>query len=1228
MSAYDRGPQSLEDDPDRSHAFDADAETLSKEEVKMRETLYNKLIAKLQRFIDKNIDTSRGLFCSDPDSVIKFTILPADEAKLYRPQYPIAHSLREVVSEVIMRWLKEGKIKHAPANTRFNNPLLAAPKKDEQGKMSKVRVCIDPRQPNKYMVEMDRFEIPSIPNILRSLGGGKLFGEFDLKEAYLQFKVHPDSQKYLAFTWNGQQYVFTGCPFGLKHLPSFFQRYIANLFRDMPFVYPYLDNISFASKSWEEHYKHARMILERLTSVNLRIKPEQLNLGRSSIRLLGHVISEAGISLDPEKTEMIEKWPRPSDGANLASALGLGAFLRDHIRNYAEIAAPLEAIKNQKVITWTPTLIAHWDLWKYAFSRAPILKFPDLSKRFVLAVDASQTGIGGILYQPDDDKHTITPTNIVAICSKQLNDTQKRYPVYKKELWGMIYSLRKFHTFLWGRTDVTVLTDHKPLIHILNQRNLSVALQQWLDVLLDYSLNIEYRPGVLHVIPDALSRMFMSAYANATDTWGTHHNITMLENFKKVSSPSDFLCQQSLDEIKPKTGVKRRHRDMEKPEGGDTMKIRFTKCEPNFNELFQAPDEVDDNTGAITLDDQWEFACARRVYPLFTTADTSVPSQLSPHWQIDAESSVVFPSVYPQEVYPRSRRATRRRRKADAAAEAAVPPSSSDSLVKPAASAPLSEIVDILVEKQAAALASPSTATSGKDELEVSSSSSSSSSATSSSTASKPADAGTQTDEKMLTDEEKLLIAQEKRGLTVPNEADRRILLSDAHALGHYGIQAVYAYIVHQGYWWPRLREDIKTEIMLCTECRKYNVIRHGFHPLRSVTAYQPGDHLQIDLATIPPSLDGHSYILVVVDVFTGFVMLRPLRTKDAETVAGALWEIMCTIGIPKVLQSDNGQEFKQQDIIDALNKRIGVQNRFITAYTPRANGKVERAVGAIKMTLLKFLRGAIGYWPLYVPYVQYAYNQKVKSITGSSPFALMFNRTPNLPIDYSDSMLEDTPEALAAWKKHQQDVVECIYPSIRTRVKTGQDKYNAYVDGKHQLISPDKRIPNNTIVYIKDPKYLVDKSKKPMLEGTYIGPFKIHNSNKHGIYTLEDDMGAIVHRGVPIDQIKIGVPSGQPVHPDSVDDFENRWEVEKVVKHRRSNTGELEYLIKWKGYKRPTWEPESNLVDTQRVELGYLRDSVREHAPKKRGRPSKRNVTNALRTGRLCINQDDSDSE
>jgi len=553
------------------------------------------------------------------------------------------------------------------------------------------------------------------------------------------------------------------------------------------------------------------MIVERLNSVGLRIEPASYNVGNTRLKLLGHVLSESGVALDPEKLEMIAQWPQPTTGASLASALGLGAYMRDHVRNYAEITAPLEAVKKQKEITWTPLLTSHWELFKRAFGSAPILSFPDFNKRFVIACDASQTGIGGVLYQPDDEKNEITAHNIIAICSKVLNATQRNYPVYKKELWGMVYSLRKFHSVIWGRKDVIVLTDHRPLIHVLQQKQLSVSLQQWLDVLLDYNLSIQYRPGVMHVVPDALSRMFASTHGADGPVWGQHSFITLLKAATSVSSPSDDLCQQSIDAIRPTAAAKRHATVAHMRSGGGRPTRRHQHT--TQNEAFD--DEC-----------MREIAEAPSSLPFFAASDTS-----------------------------------------------------------------LARIATLVAERDPIS----------NDERQA---------------AEAPA---------KLTIEERLALAQLRRGKQAPDsDEQKQSLLDKAHALGHFGERAMSHHINREGYWWPQMYADIATTVSKCSSCRQYNAYRHGYQPSRSIRALLPGDHYQIDLAEFPESSDGRKFCLVLIDVFTGFIVLRALKNKRADTVAETLWNIFTTIGPPKVLQSDNGTEFLNATLT-ALNQKIGV---------------------------------------------------------------------------------------------------------------------------------------------------------------------------------------------------------------------------------------------------------------------------------------------------------------
>lgn len=1110
----------------------------------MNEGHKKRLLDRLSAIHKKN--ESWDSFCSHPDSVVTLTVRPEDEDKIYRPQYKIASALEPAVHEIIDRWLKTGKIKLAP-RTGFNSPLLAVPKKDDKGKMTGVRLCLDIRALNQHLVEKDNFQLPRINDMLAAFGGNALFGEYDLSEAYFQFRLSEESQRYTAFTWDGKQYVFVGCPFGIKHIPSLFQRFIANLFHDMPFVFAYIDNIAFASKDWEEHYEHARMIVERLNSVRLRIKPSSYNLGNTRINLLGHRISAKGIELDPEKVEMIEKWELPQTGERLQSALGLGAYLRDNIRHYADIAAPLEAVKKEKEIPWDDKLKRHWQLWKRAFASAPIISFPDFNKRFVLATDASQTGIGGILYQPDDDSDTITKDNIIAITSKQLNGSQRNYPVYKKELWAVVYCLRKFHSFLWGRKNVTVLTDHKPLIHILQQRQMTVALQQWIDVILDYDLSIKYRPGILHVIPDALSRMYEATYLDPTITWGTQSNITFLQKYDHAhASPSDILCTQSLTAIKPLSGVKKRHKIANTEcRGGKRSKTDARASTDSYDVGEVDDNDVDNETDPAVRTVQSSDNTFNALAPVNTADFEPLPDELEMEFEVALSAGALLEAGDANN---------------DAVARVRALTTSDAGTME------VDDIVAWMAHGDSDSTPAPCI--------------------------------------RALTAEQKLLLAQEDRGKTVPPPETQKKLLERAHA-GHFGETAMYQQIYHQGWWWPHMRTDIKNLVENCTDCRKFTVFKHGFHPAQSITASQPGDHYQVDLAEMKETTEGHTYCLVLVDVCTGFVMLRPILVKTAETTAHALWDIFTTIGVPKVLQSDNGSEFLNETI-RALTKKLGVPHRFISEYNPRADGKVERTVRTVKDTVMKLLEGASVFWHLHIPFVQYAYNTKVQRLTGSTPFALMYGRAPNAPNSYEAiPETEWEPINIAEWRRKQDDVLSLVFPSVAKRVGEEQQKYMSYLDAKRKLIIKDF-LKAGTKIEVKDPKYIL--APRPGVEPTYVGPYFVVRQNKYGAYIVKDQHGNILDRTIPLDQIKTRyhpspLTKTPPVSPlDAVNDAiasdaqSKEYDVERILDHMKDEEdGLIKYLVQWKGHTEQTWEPASHFNDRAIIEKYWRSEEMKK---------------------------------
>ncbi len=421
----------------------------------------------------------------------------------------------------------------------------------------------------------------------------------------------------------------------------------------------------------------------------------------------------------------------------------------------------------------------------------------------------------------------------------------------------------------------------------------------------------------------------------------------------------------------------------------------------------------------------------------------------------------------------------------------------------------------------------------------------------------------------------------------MPSVEQQRQLLVQAHAAGHYGEKAMYAQIELDGWWWPNMRADIAEAISKCRECQRRNVVRAGFHPARSITALHPGDHYQVDLAQFPQSLEGHTYCLVMVDVFSGFVFLRPLVNKESATVARALWEIWCVIGIPKILQSDNGSEFKNIDL-NTICRLTGIDRRFIAPYNPRADGKVENTVKAVKQTIYKLLHGASALWHLYIPFVQLAYNNKVRDLTGSSPFSLMFGRRLNEMKDYTQE--PHLPINMQEWKEHQEKVMSIIFPAIHDRITQRQAKMRQKMDAVRKKVIKDELMPG-TIVQIKDPAYLLNPALRPSKEPMYIGPYTVVRRTLYGPYILRDDTGEIYHRQVNIDQMKVvyspkHIPDQQPKDAEDDGAHGNTYEVDYIMDHREVN-GQYEYHIKWKGYDKSdaTWEPEEHINDPQPVE-------------------------------------------
>lgn len=157
-------------------------------------------------------------------------------------------------------------------------------------------------------------------------------------------------------------------------------------------------------------------------------------------------------------------------------------------------------------------------------------------------------------------------------------------------------------------------------------------------------------------------------------------------------------------------------------------------------------------------------------------------------------------------------------------------------------------------------------------------------------------------DHYIVNEDIEIQLEAEQRGKVVPAMDERINLLEKAHAFGHFSVGTLVKQLWQDGFWWPKMRHDAKRIVDSCIDCRRFNIVKEGFHPIKSIEANQPWDHIQIDLiGPLAASLDGYEWILTVVDVMTGYVVLRALRSKTMNEVGWNLWTLICDFGVPRL---------------------------------------------------------------------------------------------------------------------------------------------------------------------------------------------------------------------------------------------------------------------------------------------------------------------------------------
>lgn len=414
---------------------------------------------------------------------------------------PVPYALRQAVEDELERMISEG-IAYSVTSSDWATPLVVVQK--PKG----VRLCADFKVSLNSVIQTEHYPLPQPEDIFASLAGCSYFSVLDLEAAYLQLAVEEESQELLTLATHKGLVRLRRLPYGLSSAPALFQMAMDKIISGLPGTVAYLDDVLIGGSTEEEAYSRLEKVLQRLEQYGVKVNDNKCKFLQPTVQYLGYCLSSEGISPQDSILDAIKKAPEPSNKEELRAYVGLINFYGKFICNLSDkISCFYDLLVKDKPWVWSKTCSNTFQQSKSWVLSSDVLVHYDVKKPLILTCDASPRGVGAILSHCFDGVE-----KPIAFASKSLSASEKNYSQLHKEALALVFGVKKFHKYIYGRPNVILQTDHAPLVTIFgNKRGVpcvaAARLQRWALILSAYNFEVKYRKGTELPHADALSRL-------------------------------------------------------------------------------------------------------------------------------------------------------------------------------------------------------------------------------------------------------------------------------------------------------------------------------------------------------------------------------------------------------------------------------------------------------------------------------------------------------------------------------------------------------------------------------------------------------------------------------------------------------------------------------------------------------------------------------------------------
>ncbi|KAA0037783.1 Retrovirus-related Pol polyprotein from transposon 17.6 [Cucumis melo var. makuwa] len=221
-------------------------------------------------------------------------------------------------------------------------------------------------------------------------------------------------------------------PFGLKNAGATYQRAMVTLFHDMMHkeIEVYVDDMIAKSKADEDHTTTLQKLFDRLRKYQLKLNPSKCTFGATSGKLLGFIVSEEEIKVDPNKVRAIMEMPSPKTEKEIRGFLGRLNYISRFISHLTPTCKPIfKLLRKNNPEKWNEDCEEAFNKIKQYLQSPPVLIPPAPGRPLILYLTVLESSMGGVLGQHD---LSWKKEHAIYYLSKKFTDYESRYSILER----------------------------------------------------------------------------------------------------------------------------------------------------------------------------------------------------------------------------------------------------------------------------------------------------------------------------------------------------------------------------------------------------------------------------------------------------------------------------------------------------------------------------------------------------------------------------------------------------------------------------------------------------------------------------------------------------------------------------------------------------------------------------------------------------------------------------